>query len=72
MEPNKMTEVAEIDDRRAVARRLFDALCARFPDKYVALIQPPDVTDDRLPAPNLIAANTAAKPSRRRRIVGSS
>jgi hypothetical protein len=66
-----MTEVAEIDDRRAVAQRLFDALCGRFPDKYVALIQPPDVTDDRLPAANFIAANTAAKPSGRRRIVDS-
>lgn len=31
---------AETEDRHVVARRVFDALCARFPDKYVALIQP--------------------------------
>jgi hypothetical protein len=30
----------EIEDRRVVARRLYEALCAQFPDKYVALIQP--------------------------------
>ena len=61
----QMTEVSEIDDRRAVARRLFDALCAQYPDKYIALLQPPDVTDERLRAPNVIAAKTAAKRSRR-------
>ena len=38
---------AEIEDRRVVALRLFDALCAHYPDKYVSLIiQPPDVADD--------------------------
>jgi hypothetical protein len=60
-----MTAASEIDDRRAVARRLFDALCAQYPDKYIALLQPPDVTDERLRAPNVIAAKTAAKRSRR-------
>jgi hypothetical protein len=35
-----------IEDRRVVALRLFDALCAHYPDKYVALtIQPRDVAD---------------------------
>jgi hypothetical protein len=34
-----------IEDRRVVARRLFDALCAQYPDKYIALIQPRDVED---------------------------
>jgi hypothetical protein len=28
-----------IKDRSVVARRLFDALCAKYPDKYVTLIQ---------------------------------
>jgi len=27
------------DDRREIARQLFKALCARFPDKYVVLIE---------------------------------
>jgi hypothetical protein len=34
-----------IKDRRVVARRLFDALCAQYPDKYIALIRPRDVQD---------------------------
>ena len=34
-----------MEDRRVVARRLFDALCAQYPDKYIALIQPRDVED---------------------------
>ena len=34
-----------IEDRGVVARRLFDALCAQYPDKYIALIQPRDVVD---------------------------
>jgi hypothetical protein len=34
-----------IEDRSVVARRLFDALCAQYPDKYIALIQPRDIMD---------------------------
>ncbi len=30
------------DDRRDIARRLFKALCARFPDRYVILIESRD------------------------------
>jgi hypothetical protein len=37
-----MIEDRKIEDRRVVARRLFDALCAQYPDK---LIQPRDVQD---------------------------
>jgi hypothetical protein len=38
---------AEIEGRRVIGLRLFDALCAHYPDKYVALIiQPRDVVDD--------------------------
>ena len=35
------------DDRREIAKRVFDALCAKFPEKYVALVQP---RDDPTPA----------------------
>ena len=45
---------AEIEDRRIVAKRVFDALCAAYSDKYIALYsatrggrpaaRPPDVT----------------------------
>ena len=34
-----------IEDRRVAARRLFDALCTQYPDKYIALIQPRDEED---------------------------
>ena len=37
----------EIEERRAIARRLFDALCAQFPSNYIALIQPGSVTPDQ-------------------------
>jgi hypothetical protein len=33
------------EDRSAVALRLFAALCAQYPDKYIALIQPRDSTN---------------------------
>ena len=32
---------AEIEGRNVVARRLFDALCAQYPEKYVALTLAP-------------------------------
>ena len=28
------------DERRAVAQRIFEALCAHYPEHYVALINP--------------------------------
>ena len=48
-----MTRRVEIENRRIVAKRLFEALCAQYPDKYIALIQPRDVVNERLPAPDL-------------------
>jgi hypothetical protein len=30
-----------IEERRAVARRAFEALCERYPDRYVTLIERP-------------------------------
>ena len=38
---------AEIEHPHVIARRVFDALCERFPDKYIALVQPRSVGDDR-------------------------
>jgi hypothetical protein len=40
---------AEIEDRRIVAKRVFDELCAAYSDKYIALIQPREA-DAPLPA----------------------
>jgi hypothetical protein len=37
-----------LNDRRVVAKRIFDALREKYPDKYIALIQPPNV--EPLPA----------------------
>ena len=45
----------EIEDRRVVAKRIFDALCAQYPEKYITLIQPRDVADALLPAPDVTA-----------------
>ena len=49
--PMMAKRAAEIEDRRIVAKRIFDALCAAYSDKYITLIQPreagiplPDVT----------------------------
>jgi hypothetical protein len=39
-EPVMTKPAAEIEDRRVVAKRCFDALCAAYPDKYITLIQP--------------------------------
>jgi len=50
---------AEIEDRRIVAKRLFDALCAAYSDKYITLIQPREA-DAPLPA------RLTAPPSRAR------
>jgi hypothetical protein len=56
-----MRQHAEIEDRRVVARRLFDALCAQHPDKYIDkyiyLIQPGGVADD--PPDDLTIPKTA-------------
>ena len=37
MELGEGTQNNMMEDRRVVARRLFDALCAQYPDKYIAL-----------------------------------
>jgi hypothetical protein len=53
-----MTQLAaDCEDRRVVARRLFEALCTQYPDKYIALIQLRDVEIDR-------AVATGSKPRR--------
>jgi hypothetical protein len=30
-----------IEERRAVARRVFEALCAHYPDRYITFIEQP-------------------------------
>jgi hypothetical protein len=30
------------NDRREIAKRIYDALCAQYPQKYIALVQPRD------------------------------
>jgi hypothetical protein len=43
-----MTQDAKTEKRRLVARRVFEALCAQCPEKYIALVQPGDATDQRI------------------------
>ena len=57
--PMMVKRAAEIEDRRIVAKRLFDALCAAYSDKYITLIQPREA-DAPLPA------RLTAPPSRAR------
>ena len=44
----QMTQEAKTERRRLVARRVFEALCAQYPEKYIALVQPGDATDQRI------------------------
>ena len=54
-----MRQRAEIEDRCVVARRLFDAPCSKYSDKYIALVLPRDEPDSLLPAPDLAAVKPA-------------
>ena len=53
-----MTQEAKTERRRFVARRVFEALCAQYPEKYIALMQPGDATDQRI-----VDVTTAQSPS---------
>ena len=54
-----MTQPLTLDDQRAIARRLFEALCAKYPERYIALIQPRDTAADGLSAPDLSAVESS-------------
>ena len=54
-----MTQPLTLDDQRAIARRLFEALCAKYPERYIALIQPRDTSADGLSAPDLTAVESS-------------
>jgi hypothetical protein len=41
MEPNMDQPPLDENDPRYIARRIFKALCARYPDRYIALIEQP-------------------------------
>jgi hypothetical protein len=43
--PADRTRLAD-NDRREIAKRIFDALCTHYPQKYVALVQPRDPAPD--------------------------
>ena len=48
-----MTQLAaRSGDRRVIAKRIYDALCAHYSDKYSTLIQPSEVKDAAPPAPD--------------------
>lgn len=64
MEPMMTKRAAGNEGRRAVAKRLFEALCAQYPDKYIALIQPRDVANELMPAPELATGKATAAPQK--------
>jgi len=43
------------NDRRVIAKRVFDALCEKYPDRYIALIAEP-------PLPELVVRTIPAQP----------
>jgi hypothetical protein len=49
------------DERRAIARRVFAALCALYPDSYIALVEQPGAPTG-LPRPEQTTAKAAAAP----------
>jgi hypothetical protein len=50
------------EDRRVVARRIFKALCALYPDRYLMLVESREVVSDRPPAGALTALESPAAP----------
>jgi hypothetical protein len=52
MEQQRLPE----NDPRYIAWRLFQALCAQYPDRYIALIQPRELANGRLSAPKFTAS----------------
>jgi hypothetical protein len=49
-----MEQALDQNDPRYIARRLFAALCAQYPDQYIALVEQPPL------APELAVAKAAA------------
>jgi hypothetical protein len=57
-----MAKLAERSaDRRVIAKRIYDALCGCYPDKYIALIQPSEVADAAPLAPDPAADQAALR-----------
>ena len=48
-------------DRRVIAKRIYDALCDCYLDKYIALIQPSEVADAAPLAPDPAADQAAGR-----------
>jgi hypothetical protein len=48
-------------DRRVIAKRIYDALCDCYPDKYIALIQTSEVADAAPLAPDPAADQAAGR-----------
>jgi len=48
------------DERRAVAERIFAALCAHYPDHYIALFERPGVLNTSSPAAPVQGADDSA------------
>jgi hypothetical protein len=69
MGSNMQQNLAEEDDRCVVARHIFKALCALYPDRYLmlalpgdVLVLPGDVASDPPPTAALTAPQSPAAP----------
>jgi hypothetical protein len=56
MEPNGEQPPQDQNDPRFIARGLFKELCALYPDRYIALIEPPPLLSTELATPKVPAA----------------
>jgi hypothetical protein len=57
MEPDMERPPPDQNDARYIARRLFNELCALYPDRYIALIeQPPLLPHELAPVAKAFAA----------------
>jgi hypothetical protein len=69
-----MTSVTK-EERQVVARRIFEALCAHYPDRYIALVEQPGCAEPTVPgtsSANTIANSAAAADSFPGRLTGAS
>jgi hypothetical protein len=51
--------IKQIEDRRLIARRVYEALCAQYPDLYIAMVLPGDPES----VPDVLAPQATAKPT---------
>jgi hypothetical protein len=55
------------EERQVIARRVFEALCEHYPDRYIAFIERPGSSEATVPEPIVDSATAADRERMRRR-----